>query len=77
MGLRRRIETELFRLGLQAKAAEVVAALARQGLEVSSSLVNRVRFGLLAGRPPTPRAPAVHRPPVFRPPPKRPPRRAH
>ena len=48
-GIRRRIKDELGRLGLQAKAREVVAALARCGVVASEGLVNRVRFDLLKG----------------------------
>jgi hypothetical protein len=64
-GKRRAVENALHRLGLQAKAGEVVAALARLGIAVGEGLVRLVRFEMLKaagglraqpGRP--------HRPPV-------------
>lgn len=46
-GKKRAVENALHRLGMQAKPEEVIAALARQGIEVSLELVRLVRFDLL------------------------------
>jgi hypothetical protein len=46
---KRAVENTLFRLGMQAKPEEVVAALARLGIEVSEGLVRQVLFDLLKG----------------------------
>ena len=49
---RRAVENAFDRLGMQAKPEAVVAALARQGIEVSEEFVRSVRFDRLraAGR---------------------------
>jgi hypothetical protein len=44
---KRSVENALLRLGLQAKAEEVVAELARHGVVVGAGLVRHVRFELL------------------------------
>lgn len=44
---KRAVENALGRFGMQAKPEEVVAALARQGIEVSEEFVRLVRIDLL------------------------------
>ena len=45
--LRRAVQNELYRLGMQAKSEEVVAALAQCDIEVSEELVERVKVEML------------------------------
>ena len=68
---RRAVEGAFHRLGMQARASEVVAALAQRGLVVSEEFVRLVRFGLLKaatkarvqpGRPRDTRPTATRRP---------------
>ena len=48
--LRQKVRNALQRLGMQAKAKEVVDALANYGLSVSAGFVERVRMEELKGR---------------------------
>jgi hypothetical protein len=63
---RRAVRNALARLGLQAGAREVVAALLDQGVRVSEELVQRVRRQVLAELLPQPRARAVQPLPLDR-----------
>ena len=80
MSRTRAIQNALVRLGMQASPAQVVAALAKFGIDVNAALVRRVMLEMLkraarAERQRT-KSPQVERPQVRRPP-KVPPRRGH
>jgi hypothetical protein len=76
----RAIQNALARLGMQAKPAQIVAALADLGIVVNEALVRQVKVEMLKRAAKVEweqmRTPQVERPQVQRPP-KVPPRRSH
>jgi hypothetical protein len=76
----RAIQIALARLGMQARPAQVVAALADIGIVVNEALVRQVRVKILKQAAKVERqqvkTPQIERPQVRRPP-KLPPRRSH